>query len=113
LITRRDFISVPLVKELLLSPRHPNSRNVALWLIGKMPKWSSLPLILLSYSIPSCRDQALMMFEDWKSNYNRIQSAPSNAEAKEAVETFGAIAESPLSKNRALVAIISDLERME
>lgn len=113
LITRRDFISVPLVKELLLSPRHPDSRIVALWLIGKMPKWSSLPLILLSYSISSCRDQALMVFEAWNRNYNRIRSAPSKAEAKEAVEAFGAIAESPLSKNRALVAIISGFERME
>jgi hypothetical protein len=113
LITRRDLISVPLVKELLLSPRHPDSRIVALRLMGKMPKWSSLPLILLSYSISSCRDQALMVFEAWNRNYNRIQSAPSKAEAKEAVEAFGAIAESPLSKNRALVAIISGFERME
>lgn len=77
-----------------------------------MVKLAAYSSKLLNHSIPSCRDQALMMFEDWKSN-NRIQSAPSNAEAKEAVETFGAIAESPLSKNRALVAIISDLERME
>lgn len=111
LITRRHLISVPVVKELLLSPRHPDSRNVALWLMGKMPKWSSLPLILLSYSISSCRDQALIVFEEWNRHYNRVQSAPSKVEAKEAVEAFGAIAEFPLSKNRALVAVISRLAR--
>jgi hypothetical protein len=38
---------------------------------------------------------------------------PSKAEAKEAVEAFGAIAESPLSKDRELAAIISALESMK
>jgi hypothetical protein len=41
-----------------------------------------LPLILLSYSISCCRDQALMVFEDWNRNYNRVQSVPSKAEVK-------------------------------
>jgi hypothetical protein len=74
-----------------------------------MPKWSSLPLILLSYSIASCRDQALVLFEAWNRNYNRVQSVASKAEAKAAVEAFAAIAELPLSKNRELTAIMSGL----
>jgi hypothetical protein len=77
-----------------------------------MPKWSSLPLILLSYSInsiASCCDQALVVFQAWNRNYNRVQSVASKAEAKAAVEAFRAIAESPLSKNRELAAIISGL----
>jgi hypothetical protein len=113
LITRRAYISLPLVKELLVSPPNPDSRKLALWLLRKMPKWSSLPLILLSYSIASCRDQALMVFEAWNRNYNRVQSVASKAEAKAAVEAFGAIAGSPLSKNRELTAIISSLESMK
>jgi hypothetical protein len=52
-----------------------------------------------------------MVFEDWNRNYNRVQSVPSKAEVKGAVEAFGAIAESPLSKNLELAAIISGLER--
>jgi HEAT repeat protein len=32
LITRREYISVPLVKELLVSPPNPDSRKLALWL---------------------------------------------------------------------------------
>jgi hypothetical protein len=78
-----------------------------------MPKWSSLPLILLSYTISSCRDQALMAFMNWNKNYNRSQSLPSKAEANAAVKAFGAIAGSPLSKNRELAAIISNLESMK
>ena len=113
LITRREYISAPLVKELLVCPHNQDSRKLTLWLIRKMPKWSSLPLILLGYSISSCRDQALMVFDDWNRNYNRVQSVPSKAEAKEAVEAFGAIAESPLSKDRELAAIISALESMK
>jgi hypothetical protein len=113
LITSREYISVPLVKELLVSPHNPDSRKIALWLLRKMPKWSSLPLILLSYSISSCRAQALKVFEDWNRSYNRVLSVPSKAEAKAAVEAFGAIAESPLSKNRELAAIISSLASMK
>jgi hypothetical protein len=111
LIARREHISVPLVNELLVNPPSPDSRKLALWLLRRMPRWSSLPLILLSYSISCCRDQALMVFEDWNRNYNRVQSVPSKAEVKGAVEAFGAIAESPLSKNLELAAIISGLER--
>jgi hypothetical protein len=51
-----------------------------------------------------------MAFEDWNRNYNRVQSVPSKAEAKEAMIAFAAIAESPLSKNRELAAIIAGLE---
>jgi hypothetical protein len=53
------------------------------------------------------------VFEAWNRNYNRVQSVASKAEAKAAVEAFGAIAGSPLSKNRELTAIISSLESMK
>jgi hypothetical protein len=113
LINRREYISVPLVQELLVNPHNLDSRKVALWLLRKMPKWSSLPLILLSYTISSCRDQALTAFMNWNKNYNNSQSLPSKAEANAAVKAFGAIAGSPLSKNRELAAIISNLESMK
>jgi hypothetical protein len=53
-----------------------------------------------------------MAFQDWNKHYNRNQSAPSKNEAKEVVKAFNSIADSPLSKNRNLIAIISDLEKV-
>lgn len=112
LSARSNLLSISLVKELLVNPRHPDSRKVAIWLLAAMPKWSSLPLILEAYSISSYREQANMAFMDWNKHYNRNQSAPSKVEAREAVKAFGAIAGAPLSKNRDLIAIISDLEKV-
>jgi hypothetical protein len=112
LSARPNLLSIPLVKELLVEPRHPDARKVAIWLLAAMPKWSSLPLILEAYSIASYREQAYMAFKDWNKHYNRNQSAPSNIEAREAVKAFKAIVDSPLAKNRDLIAIISDLEKV-
>jgi len=112
LSARPNLLSISLVKELLVNPRHPDARKVAIWLLAAMPKWSSLPLILEAYSISSYREQAYMAFQDWNKHYNRNQSAPSKNEAKEAVKAFNAIGDSPLSKNRNLIAIISDLEKV-
>ncbi len=110
LSTRPNLLSISLVKELLVNPRHPDARKVAIWLLAAMPKWSSLPLILLTYSISAYREQAFVAFKNWNKHYNRNQSAPSKIEASEAVKAFSAIADSPLSKNRDLIAIISDLK---
>jgi len=112
LSARPNLLSISLVKELLVNPRHPDARKVAIWLLAAMPKWSSLPLILEAYSISSYREQAYLAFQDWNKHYNRNQSAPSKNEAKEAVKAFNAIGDSPLSKNRNLIAIISDLEKV-
>jgi len=111
LSARPNLLSISLVKDLLFNPRHPDARKVAIWLFASMPKWSSLPLILEAYSISSYRERAYMAFKDWNKHYNRNQSAPSKMEAREAVKAFSAIADSPLSKNRDLVSIISELEK--
>jgi hypothetical protein len=50
--------------------------------------------------------------EAGSSHYNRNQSAPTKSEAKEAVKAFRAIAGSPLAKDRNLIWIISDLEKL-
>jgi hypothetical protein len=113
LLSRPNLLSVSLVKELLDKPAHSDSRKIALWLLVKMPKWSSLPLILLAYAIPTCRDQAERAFRDWNRNYNRVQSSPSKMEATEAVAAFRGITDSPLAKNRELIAIIRDLEKLK
>jgi hypothetical protein len=113
LSARPNLLSIPLVRELLINPRHPDARKIAIWLLAVMPKWSSLPLILLAYSNFSYREQASMAFDNWNKHYNRNQSAPSKTEAGEAVKGFRAIGDSPLSKNRQLIAIISDLEKVQ
>ena len=113
LVSRPSLLSMSLVKDLITKPAHPSSRNIALFLIPKMPKWSSLPLILLAYSTPSCRDQAEKAFTVWNSNYNRVQSTPSKLEAKEAIEAFRGVGDSPLSKNRELNFIIRDLQKVQ
>ncbi len=95
---RPNLLSMSLVKELLVNPRHPNANKVAIWLLAAMPKWSSLPLILEAYSSSALRERAYMAFMDWNKHYNRSQSAPTKIEAQEAVRAFGAIANSPLSK---------------
>ena len=113
LSTRPRLLSIPLLKELLINPLHPDARKIAIWLFPAMPKWSSLPLVLLAYSISSCREQASLAFKNWNKHYNRNQSAPTKIEAREAVEAFRAIADFPLSKNRDLISIISILETVK
>ncbi|MGB8352327.1 MAG: hypothetical protein WCD79_00410 [Chthoniobacteraceae bacterium] len=113
LITRQKLLSASIVKELLINPRHSSSQKIALWLFGRMPKWSSLPLILLAYSISDCHDQALVVFKNWNRDYNRTQSSPSKSEAMEAVDAFQKISGSPLSQNRDLLAIISYLKSLK
>jgi hypothetical protein len=111
LSARPNLLSISLVRELLINPRHPDARKVAIWLLGAMPKWSSLPLILEAYSISSLRERANMAFTDWNKHYNRNQSAPSLLEARESVRAFKAISDTPLSQNRDLISIISELEK--
>jgi HEAT repeat protein len=112
LSTRPNLLAVPLIKELLVNPRHADARKIAMWLFAVMPKWSSLPLILTAYSLDSYREQADRAFKDWNKHYNRNQSAPTKTEAKEAVKAFTAIAGLPLAKDRNLIWIISDLEKL-
>jgi hypothetical protein len=111
LSARPNLLSISLVKEPLVNPRHPDARKVAIWLLAAMPKWSGLPLILEAYSISASRERAYMAFMDWNKHYNRNQSAPSKIEAREAARAFGAIEGSPLSKNRDLISIIAELEK--
>ncbi|HWB60555.1 MAG TPA: hypothetical protein VG733_13765 [Chthoniobacteraceae bacterium] len=97
-------------KELMLHPRHAASQNIAASLLHTMRKWSSLPLILLGYSIPEWRERAMEAYLNWNRNYNRVQSAPTKAEAAEALEAFRAITGTPLAKDRDLLATVSYLE---
>lgn len=110
LLAHPRLIQASTVKQLLISPAHRDSQKIALRLSWRMPKWSSLPLILFAHSIPSCSDDAAEAFRNWNRDFNRVQSRPSKMEATDAAEAFQAIAALPLAKNRDLIAMISYLE---
>jgi hypothetical protein len=96
LMARPNLLSLPLLRDLLVQPPHADSPNIALRLLVKLPKWSSLPLILLAYSFSSYRERAFVLFQNWNKNYNRVQSTPSRAQAADTIKAFQTIAGSPL-----------------
>ena len=113
--SRPTLLPVTVLKEMLVDPAGYHSDLVAAGLLWKLSKWSALPLILLACGSPRTRIQEMGQnaLGDWRRNYNKTWSAPTRAEAEAAVRAFKNLGRYPLTADRDLIAVISDLEKVK